>query len=128
MICGLKFGKTGTSKLGTLTNCNFCKKQFVYKHKNDRIDCCQVCMNRHARRAAKLKFLEYKGGKCEICGYNKSPKALVFHHLNPLEKEFTISGFLTRNFNSVKKELDKCQLLCCNCHAEQHEILDSLGH
>lgn len=39
--------------------------------------------------------------------------------MNPLEKEFTISGG-TRSFESLKLELDKCVLLCANCHRELH--------
>lgn len=71
------------------------------------------------RRKLKLKCVEYKGGKCIICGYNKCPAALSFHHLNPEKKDFQISGS-TRNFEKCKPELDKCILLCNNCHAEIH--------
>lgn len=68
----------------------------------------------------KLKAIEYKGGKCQICGYNKSIRALTFHHVNPEEKSFGISGG-TRSFEKLKSELDKCILLCQNCHAEIHD-------
>ena len=76
------------------------------------------------RKRYKLKhdLIEYKGGKCEICGYNKCESALEFHHLNPEEKEFAISskGY-TRSFELCKKEVDKCILVCANCHREIHE-------
>jgi hypothetical protein len=36
--------------------------------------------------------IAYKGGECSICGYNKCVAALEFHHLNPSEKDFTISA------------------------------------
>lgn len=72
------------------------------------------------RSKIKEKSIIYKGGKCLICGYNKTNKALEFHHLNPLEKDFTISGG-TKSFNSIKKELDKCILVCSNCHREIHD-------
>lgn len=42
-------------------------------------------------RLLKHKLVEYKGGKCEKCGYNKCEGALHFHHINPDEKDFTIS-------------------------------------
>ena len=63
--------------------------------------------------------VEYKGGKCRICGYDKCAGALDFHHKNPLEKDFTISGNAGK-WDNIKEELDKCEMLCKNCHAEQH--------
>lgn len=70
----------------------------------------------------KEKAVQYKGGKCSICGYNKCNHALDFHHLNPQEKEFIISGG-TRSFEFMKLELDKCILVCKNCHSEIHSGL-----
>lgn len=77
-------------------------------------------------RKTKLKAIEYKGGKCLICGYNKSVRALQFHHINPKEKDFGISG-TTKSFEKLKPELDKCVLLCANCHAEVHDNLINLN-
>lgn len=71
----------------------------------------------------KYQLVMYKGGKCEICGYNKMCLgAYHFHHLNPKEKSFGISA-CTKSFDYLKTEVDKCQLLCANCHAEEHEKL-----
>lgn len=63
----------------------------------------------------------YKGGKCERCGYDRCIDALEFHHIDPVQKDFTISakGY-TRSWNKVKAELDKCIMLCANCHRELH--------
>ena len=69
-------------------------------------------------------MLNIRGGKCEKCGYNKCQAALEFHHLDPSQKEFAISK--VRKFSvsgilpEIKSELDKCSLLCKNCHAEEH--------
>lgn len=70
------------------------------------------------RRKIKLLSIEYKGGKCQICGYNKCPAALDLHHING-KKDFGIGdkGY-TRSWEIVKKELDKCILVCANCHRE----------
>ena len=70
----------------------------------------------------KLEAIKQKGGKCEICGYNKNISALDFHHINPSEKEFQIDirHFSNNSIEVLQKELDKCQLLCANCHAEIH--------
>ncbi len=72
------------------------------------------------RQRQKLKALEYKGSCCQICGYNRCVRSLVFHHLNEFEKEFGISTGATRSWKKVKIELDKCVLLCQNCHGEVH--------
>lgn len=74
-----------------------------------------------ARRKTKLKCIEYKGGQCKNCGYSKCPTALVFHHPDPAQKDFGISekGF-ARSFAKCKPEIEKCILLCANCHAEVH--------
>ena len=56
-----------------------------------------------------------------MCGYDKYIGALEFHHLDPSRKDVQISAIRARTFNDkIKKELDKCQMLCCNCHRELH--------
>lgn len=74
------------------------------------------------RKKNKKKLIDYKGGCCEICKYDKCIEALEFHHKNPLEKDFGISG-VTKSFDKMKKEVDKCILVCANCHREIHEEL-----
>lgn len=63
----------------------------------------------------------YKGGKCQVCGYDKYIGALEFHHVNPEEKDFGVSskGY-THSWNKVKQEINKCVLVCANCHREIH--------
>jgi hypothetical protein len=65
--------------------------------------------------------VDYKGGSCELCGYSKCIEALEFHHRDPSGKGFGISskGY-TRSWRKVKEELDKCILVCANCHRELH--------
>lgn len=73
------------------------------------------------RRKVKQLLTEYKGGECEICGYNKCIAALEFHHLDPSKKEFGIgSSGNTIKLEKAKKEVDKCMLICSNCHKEIH--------
>ena len=76
------------------------------------------------RVRTKQKLVEYKGGGCKICGYNKCIAALQFHHRDPSQKDFGISA-TTKSFDLMKLEVDKCDLLCSNCHAEEHERLRS---
>lgn len=72
------------------------------------------------RQKIKEKAVEYKGGKCSNCGYNKCIWAFEFHHLDPSEKDFGISKYSTLSWNRIKVELDKCIMLCANCHRELH--------
>jgi 5-methylcytosine-specific restriction endonuclease McrA len=68
------------------------------------------------------KCIAYKGGKCVICGYSKCYRALDFHHLNPSEKKFGISyAGHYRSWAEMQEELDKCILVCSNCHREIEE-------
>lgn len=73
------------------------------------------------RRKVKEMAIEYKGSRCEKCGYDKCNGALEFHHLDPTKKDFSLStkGHCTA-WEKVKKELDKCILVCANCHREIH--------
>ncbi len=86
---------------------------------------CKKCRSMHVskRRAAiKLKLVEEFGGCCQKCGYNKCVRALHFHHKNPKEKLFSISGQgQTRSLDRTRREAEKCILLCSNCHAEVEE-------
>ena len=88
---------------------------------------CKKCSKHYSKirlQILKLKCLEYKGNKCIKCGYNKCPASLDFHHRDPNEKDFSISKIRITSWenNKIKltNELDKCDLLCKNCHAELH--------
>lgn len=67
----------------------------------------------------KLKSINYLGGCCEMCGENSIFK-LCFHHLNPECKEFDINDIIYKRWSIIKNEIDKCQLLCRNCHNKLH--------
>jgi hypothetical protein len=76
------------------------------------------------RRIVRKKMaIEYLGGKCQKCGYDRNPAALEFHHRDGSEKEETINKLLRGSFKRVMEELDKCDLLCANCHRELHHPL-----
>ena len=73
------------------------------------------------RKEIRLKAINYLDGKCLRCGYNKYPEVLEFHHRNPEEKEFNVSAKgHCRSWERVKKEIEKCNLICANCHRETH--------
>lgn len=104
-----------------------CKKHGETKHfKRPDVNSyrCRKCASEAvSRRRQKLKkmAIEYKGGGCKVCGYNRTVWALNFHHLDPDEKDFGISqSGHTKSWEKIKVELNKCILLCHNCHAEVH--------
>lgn len=71
------------------------------------------------RRRVKAILVAEAGGACLICGYDRWPGALQFHHLDPATKSFHLSlKGLTRAIDNVREEAKKCVLLCANCHAE----------
>jgi hypothetical protein len=82
---------------------------------------CSKSQTTERQRNLKFKAIEYLGGKCHKCGYDKCPAALEFHHTDATEKDFEISKVNTTAWSSaITKELDKCILLCANCHREEH--------
>jgi hypothetical protein len=73
------------------------------------------------RRAIKKKLVELFGGKCSKCGYDRSLRALGFHHRDPKTKRFTLSLKSRIKWDDVVEEAKKCDLLCANCHMELEE-------
>lgn len=73
------------------------------------------------RRKLKLMVIEYKGGKCVVCGYRKYSGAFDLHHIDRSTKDFGLAmQGLTRSWEKIKAEADKCVLVCANCHREIH--------
>lgn len=121
------FGAKNTRRLEVPSEhnriCSACSRGFVLDHKRGNTGTiCGSC--RVMRRKTKLKrmALEYKGGKCERCAYNKCSRALQFHHRDPGSKIFHLAEG-TPSWERVKQELDKCDLLCANCHIEAEDAL-----
>jgi hypothetical protein len=112
-------------KSHNLKNRKFCLSCSPFKQHNTR-DLTQPKPRRSQkfsdyRRRKKMKLVEYKGGQCKRCGYNRRiPDVYHFHHLDESKKEFQISGSYRRSWDDLYKEVDKCDLLCSNCHAEVH--------
>jgi hypothetical protein len=112
--------------------CEVCDKEISHLN-NQKI--CGNCKTTHRkydnkyyyvrdyRKRIKQKAVDYKGGNCSICGYSKCNRSLDFHHLEPENKSFAISSNLNRKWEDLKRELDKCILVCRNCHGEIHDNL-----
>lgn len=79
--------------------------------------------NFQRRYEKRRKWKLYAGGKCQRCGYDKCLDDLCFHHKDPKEKKHQVSyifhwGGMTDE--KIKKEIDKCLLVCADCHYELH--------
>lgn len=68
----------------------------------------------------KIKAVKYLGDCCKICKLSFPYAVYDFHHRNPLEKDFHPAAILARNWEFIQRELDKCDLLCANCHRIVH--------
>lgn len=114
------------------------KTDFYSKHQKGRElqHQCKTCHN-NARiewgRKTKIKMIEYKGGKCEhhlnnfgveLIANEINPCVFDFHHLNKEEKDIDFVNVKYWKWDRIKKELDKCILLCGNCHRIEHNKLD----
>lgn len=80
---------------------------------------CNSCRTRIRRYRTKQAAVSYKGGKCGRCGWKENIAGLQFHHPNN-DKEFEIGTAANKSWESIIQELDKCELLCANCHAVEH--------
>ena len=111
-----------------IINCKICGKKLIGKQT---MFCSISCKNKaHQSYNAqqerglirKKKIVQEFGGKCEKCGYKKNLSALTFHHKDPEKKKFKLDlrSLSNRKYIAIEKELNKCLLLCHNCHAEFH--------
>lgn len=87
---------------------------------------CKLCAHRQnvvRLRNIKHACVVYKGGKCVDCAFIGHDSVFDFHHLDPEQKDIDISVMKHRKFGlEMQKELDKCVLLCANCHRIRHAI------
>lgn len=106
--------------MDTLT-CAMCDREYVYDlrrgHTRNR---CNSCTANAKHRFFKANVVAALGGKCVRCGYDKCHGALHAHHKDPAKKRFAISAARSRRWSDVQKELESCELVCANCHAEEH--------
>lgn len=119
------FGNHNTKKLeigGDPRICIECKEPISSGQKKGRT--CFKCFFNKRQKVVVEKVKEIVGDACWICGYNKTWKNICFHHVHPEEKKF---GMTTRElmlkWERVFREMQKCIVVCYNCHGEIHDNL-----
>ena len=101
--------------------CGVCGKKYIYDPtKGHRRTICGSCKTTSRNQKKKKKAIEYKGGKCVCCGYDRCDAALTFHHVIAGNKRFSIGRGQNLKWSEFVRELDKCILVCETCHREIH--------
>jgi len=126
-LCDWNYSFTQTGKPEYRTRCPPCfLKNFSQHRKKNRTRITRMILA--WRTARKRRCIEILGGKCEVCGYSRSIRALTFHHKDPSDKIDGISRMIPNAaWEAILAELKKCRLLCFNCHMEEEERLDDLS-
>ena len=93
--------------------------------KEDAVKLCTRCKRKSRRLAFRISAANYKNNICEICELKRETiddlEIFDFHHIVKEEKSFELGDNIeSRNWQVIKEELDKCMMLCANCHRKQH--------
>ena len=125
------FNKSKSDFLGRASRCKECAKKAARKYyekakKNPEWVKAKRIKQRDNLRNVKLEAVAYKGDKCFDCGVTYPPYIYDFHHLDGVNKVNNPSRFFCRGFEASKMELDKCVMLCSNCHRTRHYIRGDL--
>lgn len=116
--------KCGIEKLITDYHKNGFDSQGNQKYRGYCKEC--ACKTESARYKAKQQFVNSQKKECLKCG-EKREYVLDFHHKDPNVKEFTIGKTGTRTVELLQQEIDKCVVLCANCHREFHYLEKNNG-
>jgi hypothetical protein len=103
--------------------CNGCNKDFNFKKGYEQL--CQNCRRKAKKLAYRIACSNYKNDECYICKTKRETiDDLVmfdFHHINRETKLFEFGDNIeNKNWPTIVQELDKCMMLCANCHRKQH--------
>ena len=99
------------------------EKRALWKARDKRLAVQQKGYKDKRVKANKIIIATYKAKGCSICGYNKCDKSLVFHHLGLDVKRQTVSKLYAHSAEVLITEIEKCIVVCANCHAEIHDRL-----
>ena len=99
--------------------------KFYAKSKGRMQHHCKKCHNSYTIKRwvdIKIKAISYKDGKCNRCGFSSHHYSVYeFHHIKGQEKTHDWNKLRKCKWETIKSELDKCEMLCANCHRIEHE-------
>ena len=113
----------GKIKVYSVAKCECCQEDIKYK--SGSIKLCANCKRKTRRLAYRISAANYKNNECEICGLKRNTiddlEIFDFHHIDKINKSFELGDNIeSKKWETVKQELDKCMMLCANCHRKQH--------
>lgn len=114
-----EYYKLNKDKAGRQLKCKscHCSRQREFRKENKARLKAQT---RFRRETLKQRAVNYKGGKCEDCLAQFPLCVYDFHHVDPTTKDNDVGSMIQSSWKFVKDELDKCVLLCANCHRIRH--------
>lgn len=118
------FNKNKTCSLGVTSTCKDCTSKRVAEWYKSNRKKRQDRMNERNRKRKRL-VVEHFGNKCLDCGRTYPQCVYEFHHLNPSEKDWNPSQSLSHSEERMWQELNKCVMLCSNCHKIRHFARES---
>lgn len=99
------------------------KREWNHRNRTERYEYKKLYL-----KELKEKIILLKGGKCTDCSYaytGTNHTVFDLHHLDPKGKDHTVSKIIgNRAWALVLKEVDKCVMLCANCHRLRHDHLE----
>jgi len=121
--CSVSTVKHWLKKHSLRTNFSVKKYAGLITRDNERARRLSVLGVKRRRDKLRVMSITYLGSKCQRsgCGYSRFSGALEFHHRDPRDKDpsLVLRG-TTNSWVKMRDELDKCVLLCSNCHREVH--------
>lgn len=136
---GLKTNIKSKEKARIINGCKICiecknnkplKEFYKRTDKKNYASKCKKCANEYYGKRikeVKLKMISYKGGKCRRCELllkDTHYSVFEFHHRDPKEKDINFAKIKYQKWEVIQKEIDKCDLLCANCHRITHAELE----
>lgn len=101
-------------QFGWKNTCKDCAAEYARGRRAEN----NIATLKHQRN--KRKKIQALKTPCIVCGFDKHPEAIDFHHLDPTEKDFDIARGMGIAWDKVKAEIEKCVCLCANCHRLHH--------
>lgn len=118
------FPKKKGCKDGIRKSCKVCMGKYRHdmymkNHDRERKLRNEHCKDMYNKRLIWVRSIKYHY-QCRLCR-ESDIEVLEFHHYNPREKTFNVQDRLHNPLSPLIKEINKCVILCSNCHLRVHK-------